>query len=75
MDLEYKGVDLGEFSSRKGLEVIEEELRHRAKKEYNMFMIVLPNQLKTSYKKLKKLCITDLKINSQIVTQNTLQRK
>ena len=38
-------------------------------------MIVLPNSLKTSYKKIKKLCLIDLKINSQVVTQATLQRK
>jgi aubergine-like protein len=74
--MEFKACDLGEFSSRKGLETIEDELRYRAKKDsYNIYLIVLPNALKTSYKKIKKICLVDLKLVSQIVTQFTLGRK
>jgi hypothetical protein len=73
--LEFKSCDLGEFSTKKGIEVIEDELRYRSKKDYNIYLIVIPNSLKTSYKKIKKICLIDLKLNSQIVTQNTLQRK
>jgi hypothetical protein len=55
--LEWKAVDLGEFSSRKGLESLTEELKYRAKKDFNLFLVVLPNALKTSYKAIKKLCL------------------
>lgn len=75
IDFDFKPCDLGEFSSRKGVEVIEDELRYRVKKDYNIYLIVLPNALKTSYKKIKKICLVDLKIVSQIVTQYTLGRQ
>jgi hypothetical protein len=57
------------------VEVIADGLRYRSKKDYNIYLIVLPNSLKTSYKKIKKICLIDLKLNSQIVTQYTLQRE
>lgn len=68
-------MDLGDFSSRKGLDSLIDELKHRAKKDYNLYLIVLPTPLKTSYKTIKKVCLLELKIISQMVTEATLQRK
>lgn len=47
-------MSLGEFDNRRALSAIEDGLsRANEKEECNICLIVIPNQLKTQYKKIK----------------------
>lgn len=45
------------------------------KEECNICLIVLPNQLKTQYKKIKTLALLNSKMICQITTEGTLRKK
>lgn len=71
-----KDARLSEFSAKDGLDDILKELEYQAKKkEYNIFLVVLPAKLKTGYKKLKKMCCCDIGIPLQVVLDTISQKK
>lgn len=71
-----KDARLSEFSAKNGFDDILKELEYQAKKkEYNIFLIILPAKLKTSYKKLKKVCCCDLGVPLQVVLDTISQKK
>jgi hypothetical protein len=69
-------LNAGEFDSRKALSMIEAMLKKAIDKEgCNICLIILPNQLKTQYKKIKILALLKSQIICQITTEGTLRKK
>lgn len=68
-------MNLGEFDNRRALSAIEDGLnKANEKEECNICLIVIPNQLKTQYKKIKQLSLLKNNMVCQITTQATLRK-
>lgn len=66
----------GEFDNRRAVSIIDECVYDAAEKEgCNICLILIPNQLKTQYKKIKEKCLLTNKIVCQIATEGTLRKK
>ena len=68
-------IKAGEYDNRKGVEMIEHAIEKAAEKEgCNICLIVLPNQLKTQYKKIKSAALVKHKMVCQMTTEGTLRK-
>ena len=75
MKFEAVKVKAGEFDSRKGKEMLEGAIGKAAEREgCNICLIVLPNPLKTQYKRLKTTALLKHRIVCQMTTENTLRK-
>jgi hypothetical protein len=69
-------VKAGTYDSRKGLEMLSDAIGKAAEREgCNICLIILPNQLKTQYKKLKTAALLKHKIICQMTTEATLRKQ
>jgi hypothetical protein len=69
-------LNAGDFDFRKAIRQIEEMIRKAVEKEdCNICLIILPNQLKTQYKKVKNEALLHHKIICQVTTEGTLKKK
>lgn len=74
--MENVKLNAGEYDSRRGLDSIEAQLRKAAEREgCNICLIVLPNHMKTQYKRVKNLALNKYKMVCQITTEGTLRKK
>jgi hypothetical protein len=62
-------LNAGEFDSRKGLSIIDHYINKAAEQEAcNICLIIIPNNMKSQYKKIKEKCLVHNKIICQIAT-------
>lgn len=66
---------MGDVDPRKCLNDIYKNIENAKKDGCNLLFIVIPNILKTQYKKIKDYCLLDIKSVSQIATEGTLGKK
>jgi hypothetical protein len=67
---------MGDYDSKRSIETVEGTIKKAADKEgCNICLIVLPNQLKTQYKKIKNSALIKYKIICQMTTEATLRKK
>lgn len=78
LKIEFKGVKIcaGDFDNRRAINAIDDCVYKAAEKEdCNICLILIPNQLKSQYKKIKEKCLLTNKIVCQIATEGTLRKK
>jgi hypothetical protein len=74
--LETVKLNAGDFDFRKAISMIGDMLRKAVdREECNICLIILPNQLKAQYKKVKAEALLHHKIVCQITTDGTLKKK
>lgn len=67
---------MGELNNNKALLQVEMGIIEACKQQKsNIVFIVLPNGLKTYYRKIKKFCLIDHKIISQIICESMLPHR
>eukprot|EP01017_Pseudomicrothorax_dubius_P019013 TRINITY_DN2093_c0_g1_i6.p1 TRINITY_DN2093_c0_g1~~TRINITY_DN2093_c0_g1_i6.p1 ORF type:complete len:362 (+),score=85.72 TRINITY_DN2093_c0_g1_i6:49-1086(+) len=67
--------DLGDCYGKKSVGEIEEVLLRRLERRCDIVVIILPGQIKSAYKSIKKICYLDLALLSQVVMTMTLHKK
>lgn len=75
---QFKAVKIsgGDFDPRKAVSIIDECVYKAADKEgCNICLILIPNALKSQYKKIKEKCLLHNKMVCQIATEGTLKKK
>jgi hypothetical protein len=50
-------------------------IRSAAEKGASMVLIILPNRLREFYKRIKRLCVNELGLVTQVVLEETLRRR
>ena len=78
LKIDFKGVKIcaGDFDNRRAINAIDDCVYKAAEKEdCNICLVLIPNQLKTQYKKIKEKCLLTNKIICQIATEGTLRKK
>jgi hypothetical protein len=74
--LETVKLNAGDFDYRKGLSQIEAMLKKAVEREEcNICLIILPNSMKTQYKKVKAEALLHHKVVCQVTTDGTLKKK
>jgi hypothetical protein len=74
--LETVKLNAGDFDYRRALSQIEGMIKKAVEKEEcNICLIILPNQFKTQYKKVKAEALLHHKIICQVTTEGTLRKK
>lgn len=73
--LEVVKLNAGEIDNRKAMSIIDSQIRKAVKEDCNICCIIIPNNLKTQYKKIKTMALIDHKIICQITTEGTLRKK
>lgn len=69
-------VKAGQYDHHKAVSQLESAIRKAAEVEgCNICLVVLPKNMKTQYKKLKKTALVDQKIVCQMTTETTLGKK
>lgn len=76
MKLETVKLNAGDFDYRKAISQLEAMIKKAADKEgCNICLIILPNSLRTQYKKVKAEALVHHKIICQVTTEATLKKK
>ena len=69
-------LNAGDFDFRKGIALIEAQLKKAVEREEcNICLIILPNPMRTQYKKVKAEALLHHKVICQITTEATLKKK
>lgn len=69
-------MNMGDFDYKRSIENVEDTIKKAADREgCNICLIILPNQLKTQYKKIKNSALVKHKIICQMTTEATLRKK
>lgn len=69
-------LNIGDFESRRAISAIDKYVSRAAEQEgCNICLVIIPNQLKSQYKKIKEACLVNNSIICQIATEGTLKKK
>lgn len=78
LKIDFKAVKIsaGDYDPRRAISAIDDCVYKAAEKEdCNICLVLIPNQLKSQYKKIKEKCLLTNKIVCQIATEGTLRKK
>lgn len=68
-------INAGDSDLRKGVSIIGSMIIKAVKDECNVCCIIIPNPMRTQYKKIKHVALVEQKVVCQIVNENTLRKK